>query len=170
MNYEDRTDLLPPDAVLGPDVLERLRSDDSDPVGCLNEVGEPQVTEAVPRAAIAAFIASEAADGAPEPALHAERDAAECGYAFGQLLLGSFPSDRLTSDGVLSDLNRMYLFALVDLVDEATPSFSTQLSAYLAQRARRFPEAEALGGALEEATSLAWCMGFGTAVVLADRR
>ena len=170
VNYEDRTDLLSPDAVVSSGVLERLRSEDSDPLGCLNEVGEPQVTSAVARAVIATFIASEAAIGAPEAALPAEQDAAECGYAFGRLFLGPLAGDRMTSEQVSSDLNRMYLFALVDLVGEGTPSFGTHLSAYLRERARLFPEAEALAGAFEEAAYLAWCTGFGTAAVLAGHK
>lgn len=170
VNYEDRADLLRPEAVVGSEVLDRLRSGESDPLGRLDEIDEPRVTDQVSRAVIADFIASEAADQAPEPALLAEHDAAEFGYAFGELLLGGLSSAALDSDQISSELNRMYLFGLVDLIDEVTPSFSTQLAARLTQRARRLPEAGALMGALEEALPLAWCVGFGTAVIMADHR
>jgi hypothetical protein len=83
VNYEDNRGLLAPDTCLSPFVLERLRAQDSDPLGCLHQVGDPQITNDVARSVISTFITSEAAAGAPEPALHAEQDAAECGYAFG---------------------------------------------------------------------------------------
>ena len=177
VNYEDRADLLPPEAVVGSEVLDRLRSGESDPLGRLDEIDEPRVTDQVSRAVIADFIASEAADQAPEPALLAEHDAAEFGYAFGELLLGGLSSAALDSDQISSEIvgtpqgaKELRLFGLVDLIDEVTPSFSTQLAARLTQRARRLPEAGALMGALEEALPLAWCVGFGTAVIMADHR
>ena len=49
----------------------------------------------------------------------------------------------------------MYLLALIDLIVEGTPSFATELSAYLNERARQAPSTEGLAHALEEATHLA---------------
>jgi hypothetical protein len=167
VNYEDRTDLLPPAAVIAPDVLERLRSVDNDFVGSLDKVDEHPLTDAVARDVIAIFIASEGASGAPESALRVEQDAAECGYAFGRLLGGFFQGGSMTAEQVAVELNRMNLYALVDLIDESAPLFGAHLSAHLAERARRFPEAVALTGVLEEATFLSWCTGFGAALLVA---
>lgn len=168
MNYEDRRDLSLPEEVVGSDVLRRLRSADSDPLGCLNRLGDLHEIDAIGRKVIATFISSEGADGAPPTALDAEQDAAECGYAFGRLLLGLPVREDMTSARVSTEIDRIQLFGLIDLLDEGTPSFSAHLSAFLAQRARLVPGAEALWGALEEVMPLAWCTGLCAATVMAD--
>jgi len=170
VNYEDRTDLLPPEALVGAEVLERLRASEADPVGRLGEVVEPQVGNQLALAVIARFIAAETADGAPEAALLAERDAAESGYVFGELMLGTTSARDRDSEHISTTLNQMDLLALVSLIDEATPAFSRELAADLAQRVEQIPDAERFKGALEEAMPLAWSVGLGVAVILADQQ
>lgn len=167
VNYEDRTDLLPPEAVVGASVLEQLRSA-ADPVGCLNGIAERHVGQETAREVIARFLVKESAEGAPEAALRAERVAAESGFTFGEKLLGPISSGGPDSEQVSSALDQMNLLALVDFIDEAAPSFSRQLAADLAQLAEQIPDLEPIMGALEEAMPLAWSLGLGIAVVLVD--
>jgi len=169
VNYEDRTDLLPPDAVVGHEVLTRVHDRAAAAVADLDAIMENRATDVVPAGVIATFLAQEAAEGAPAPAVAAERLAAESGHAFGEQVLGPLPGGGIDGTEISQVLDGMYLLAFIELIDQAEPSFSNRLTARLASQAASVAGAAPISGALEEAMPLAWCVGFGAAVVISDR-
>lgn len=134
----------------------------------LDAVRNKRTTDRIGEEVIAAFLARETADGAPAPAVEAERLAAESGFTFGVQVLGPLLGDGDSGQEISRVLDGMYLLALIDLVDEAAPSFN-RLGEHLADQAGRVAGTAAWTGAHEEALPLAWCVGFGATVVMADR-
>jgi hypothetical protein len=94
VNYEDRTDLLPPEQVVSASLLAALRLIPD--VARLMTLCLERQQRSVSSAAYEAIVMRAAEDtapgsGAPAGARAAEEDAMLCGYRFGRLALGSPP-------------------------------------------------------------------------------
>ena len=161
MNYEDRTDLLAPEAVVSGDVLERLAIPADEAVRLMFDAArDPSATHAsaAAREVIEARVQEDTvpAQGAPAEAAAIETDAMLCGYRFGRLALGE-PGEAVVAPSDLRErVDGMYLYAL-----DRWGSVSA-----LEQVLARHPGAHT--AALDEAAAWAWSYGLGLAVVETD--
>jgi hypothetical protein len=165
MNYEDRTDLLPPEQVVSGPLLARLRLI-PDAAWLMAHSLEMQ-KRSVSSAAYEAILLRAAEDtapgsGAPAVARAAEEDAMFCGYRFGRLALGSPPRRRPVSpEEIKGRADSMYLYGLF-VWDAPTSRGRVPVDVILSRH-----EAGQLH-ALEEAVTWAWSFGLGVALVEAD--
>jgi hypothetical protein len=165
VNYEDRTDLLPPEQVVSGSLLAKL--------GRIPDVAQLMVLcldmqkRSVSPAAYEAIVLRAAQDtapdsGAPAGARAAEEDAMVCGYGFGRLALGCAPGRHPVSPAeILRRADSMYLYGLF-VWDVSAPSDRVPVDAILSRHG-----SEQLH-ALEEAVTWAWAFGLGVALVEAD--
>ena len=165
MNYEDRTDLLPPEQVVSASLLTRLRRI-PDAARLMRLSFDRQGQGVTPAASEA--IAQRAADdtgpgsGAPAGAQAAEEDAMTCGYRFGRAALGSPPHPRpVPPPEIRRRTDSMYLYGLF-VWDMSTLDSRVPVQDILS---RHDPEQSY---ALEEAVLWAWASGLGVALVEAD--
>lgn len=165
VNYEDRTDLLPPDQVVSVSVLSKLRLtpeaarfmtlslDDHSPV---------MVTSAAYEAIRQRVVEDTApGSGAPAQARAAEEYAMLCGYRFGQLALGPLARRlAISPEEIRRRTDSMYLYSLF-VWDSSTPDRRVPVDAILSRHGAEIY-------ALEEAVTWAWAFGLGVALVEAD--
>ena len=165
MNYEDRTDLLPPEQVISAPLLARLRLIPD--AARLMRLSLDRQERGVSSAAYEAIVLRATEDsgphsGAPAGAWAAEEDAMVCGYRFGRLALGSPPRRRPVSPlEIRSRADSMYLYGLF-VWDTSTSNSRVPVHAILNRHDPEQPYA------LEEAVMWAWAFGLGVALVEAD--
>ena len=165
MNYEDRTDLLPPEQVVSAPLLATLRLIPD--VARLITLCLDRLERSVSSAAYEAIVLRAAEDTAPGSvapagARVAEEDAMLCGYRFGRLALGSLPRRRPVSrEEIRRHADSMYLYGLF-VWDASAPDGQVPVDAILSRH-----ESGQLH-ALEEAVAWAWAFGLGVALVEAD--
>jgi hypothetical protein len=166
VNYEDRTDLLPPSEVISAALLSQLRRT-PDAVALISVAAADPASTAVTPAAHEAIVRRAYEDtgpgsGAPERARAIEEDAMLCGYRFGRLAVRPTPGSwRPTAAQLRERADSMYLY---DLFLEDSPTLG-----------RGAPVADILGrhegdhdSALDEAVCWAWFFGLGVALIEAD--
>jgi hypothetical protein len=165
VNYEDRTDLLPPEQVISAGLLSKLRQD-PDAAGSVSRAAADPTSAAVSPSAGEAIVQRVAEDtapdrGAPEQARAIEEDAMLCGYRFGRLVVGPPPQGRVLAPVELRRrTDSMYLYDL--FISEApTPDLEAPVTAILARHDEH-------GSAFDEAIAWAWSFGLGLALVEAD--
>jgi hypothetical protein len=116
VNYEDRTDLLPPEQVVSAPLLAELRLIPD--AARLMTLFLDMQGRSVSSAAYEAIVLRAAEDiapgrGAPAGEWAAEEDAMLCGYRFGRLALGSLPRRRPVSpEEIRRRADSMYLYGL----------------------------------------------------------
>ena len=166
MNYEDRTDLSPPDEVVPRETLERLGRSLSDSRRLLEETRFPE-QQPVPKpieGAIDTLVKRDAGlAGAPPEAPRVSRAALLCGYRYARLCLGATTSQ--APSRLLDAVDRMYVY---DLVDFLCPSDPRGFSELVVNRVRdcAVPQAAEERYALEESAYLHW--SFGVALAAAE--
>lgn len=164
VNYEDRTDLLPPEVVVSASLLSKLRRAPEAARLMRASASDPSAVS-VSSAAYEAIVQRVAEDtapdqGAPPEARAVEEDAMLCGYRFGRLALGPLPRTRpISPEKIRRRTDSMYLYNLV--IEDAQIPFDTILRRNVAQQSGYLY-------ALEEAVTWAWSFGLGVALVEAD--
>lgn len=165
VNYEDRTDLLPPDQVVSGSLLLKLRRT----AGAarlmalsLNDPS-PSVSSAAYKVIHQRVVEDTApGSGAPAEAAAVEEDAMLCGYRFGRLALGR-PGRRrpIQVEALRRRTESMDLYALFSW-DASANDGPVPVDAILGRHGAEHVYA------LEEAVSWAWAFGLGVALVEAD--
>lgn len=166
VNYDDRTDLLPPDRVVSASLLSELRLTREAARFMVMSLEDPASVAVSPaaREAILLRVAEDTAPGtgAPAEARAAEEDAMLCGYRFGRLVLGPLPRRRPVSpEEIRRRADSMYLYDLL-VWDGAGSGGRVPVDAILGRHGAGHIYA------LEEAVSWAWAFGLGVALVEAD--
>ena len=166
MNYEDRTDLLPPEQVVSGSLLAKLRLIPG--AARLLTLSLDTQERSVSSAAYEAIVLRAAEDtapdsGAPAEARAAEEDAMLCGYRFGRLALGSLHRRRrlVSPEEIRRRADSMYLYGLF-VWDVSTPDDRVPVDAILSRHSSGQLHA------LEEAVTWAWAFGLGVSLVEAD--
>jgi hypothetical protein len=159
VNYEDRTDLSPPDEVVSRETLERLGRSLSNSRRLLEEARLPE-RQPVPKpieGAIDTLVKRDAGlTGAPPEAARVSRAALLCGYRYARLCLGTTAS--LAPSRLLDAVDRMYVYDLVDfLCPSDPPAFSELVGSHVRDCA--VPQGAEERYALEESAYLHWSLG-----------
>ncbi len=165
VNYEDRTDLLPPEQVVSAVLLSKLRliPDVAQVMALSLDTQERSVSSAAYEAIVMRAVQDTApGSGAPGGARAAEEDAMLCGYRFGRIALGPLPRRRPVSPvEIQRRADSMYLYGLFAW-DASAPDSRVPVDAILSRHGLRELHA------LEEAVIWAWAFGLGVALVEAD--
>jgi hypothetical protein len=166
VNYEDRTDLLPPERVLSRSLLSRLRRAPEAARLMTSSCSDPSsvaVNAAAYEAILQRVVEDTAPDrGAPPEARAVEEDAMLCGYRFGRLALGPLPHTRMIlAEDLRIRTDSMYLYDLF-VWDASTPDARVPIRDILIRHGVAHIHA------LEEAGAWAWAFGLGVALVETD--